>query len=101
MPTKISLLIENPARPEALELQVPELLARAGALPDLVRLESVKAWPEEDGTPTPAHRTLDLYFEDHDAASKAVGTSEAGTFFEVPAASEVTFTGLFSEVESD
>lgn len=101
MPTKITLIIDNPARPEAFELQVPELLARAGALPGLLRLESAKVWPKEDGTPTPAHRTLDLYFEDYDAASSVVGTTEAGTLFEALAASGVTFTGLFSEVESD
>lgn len=77
--TKITLIIDNPARLEAFELQVPELLARAGALPGLLRLESAKVWPKEDGTPTPAHRTLDLYFEDYDAASRAVGTTEAGT----------------------
>lgn len=101
MPTKITLIIDNPARPEAFELQVPELLARAGALPGLFRLESAKVWPKEDGTPPPAHRTLDLYFEDYDAASSAVGTTEAGTLFETLAASGVTFTGLFSEIESD
>jgi hypothetical protein len=100
MPTKITLIIDNPSRPEAFELQVPELLARAGALPGLIRLESAKVWPKEDGTPTPAYRTLDLYFIDYDAASRAVGTAEAGAFFQAISASDGTFTGLFSEVES-
>lgn len=101
MPTKITLIIDNPSRPEAFELQVPEILSRAGALPGLVRLESAKVWPKEDGTPTPAHRTLDLYFENYDTASRAVGTPEAGALFGAISAADGTFTGLFSEVDAN
>jgi hypothetical protein len=100
MQTKITLIINNPIAPEAFERQVPVLLGLAERLPSLLRLESAKVWPKEDGTPTPAHRTLDLYFEDYDSASRAVGTLEAGELFEKVSSAGGTFTGLFSEIES-
>jgi hypothetical protein len=56
--------------------------------------------PKEDGTPTPAHRTLDLYFEGYDMASRAVASPQAVSFFEQLGSSGVTFTGLFSQIES-
>lgn len=99
MQTKITLIINNPDQPEAFERHVPALLVLAEAVPGLVRVESAKVWPKEDGTATPAHRTLDLYFEDYDSASRAVGTAEAGAFFEKLAEAGGSFTGLFSKVE--
>jgi hypothetical protein len=38
-------------------------------------------WPKEDGSPTPAHRLIDLYFPDYDTASAAVAAPEAGALF--------------------
>jgi hypothetical protein len=70
------------------------------ASPGLQRLESAKVWPKEDGTPTPAYRTLELYFNDYDAASEAVKTPEAGAFF--PTIFELATGGvriLFADVE--
>jgi hypothetical protein len=99
MQTKITLIIDNPADPEAFEREFPELLADAKALPGQVRLESAKVWPHEDGTPTPAHRTLDIYFESYDAASHAVSVPETGAFFGKLDSMGGTFTGLFCEVE--
>jgi hypothetical protein len=66
----------------------------------LKRIETAKVWPKEDGTPTPAYRTIDLYFDDYKAASKAVTTSEAGAFF--PTIFELATGGvriLFSDIE--
>jgi hypothetical protein len=101
MQTKITLIIDNPAVPDDFERQLPAILDRADALPGLVRLESAKVWPKEDGTATPAYRTLDLYFEDYGSASDAVTTAAAATFFEALAkAGGSGFTGLFSEVEA-
>jgi hypothetical protein len=101
MQTKITLIIDNPAAPDEFEREMPAIFDRAGALPGLVRLESAKVWPKEDGTATPAYRTLDLYFEDYAAASDAVNTAEAAAFFEaLSRAGGSGFTGLFSEVES-
>jgi hypothetical protein len=61
--------------------------------------EAARLFPKEDGTATPAFRTLDPYFDDYPAASKAVTTPEAGAFFEKLNAMNSTFTGLLSEVE--
>jgi hypothetical protein len=99
MTTKITLVIDNPADPDAFEQAYEGLLDVAQSLAGLRRLESAKVWPKEDGTPTPAHRTLDLYFDSYDDASAAVQTPEAGAFFSRLSATGVTFTGLFSDVE--
>ena len=99
MTTKITLVIDNPTDPDAFERTYPELVEIAQTLPELRRLESAKVWPKEDGTPTPAHRTLDLYFDSYDDASAAVQTPEAGAFFSQLLGTGVTFTGLFSDIE--
>ena len=99
MTTKITLIIDNPADPAAFEQAYPALEEAAGALPQLRRLEAGKVWPKEDGTPTPAHRTLDLYFDSYDDASAAVAGEEGGAFFGQLGATGATFTGLFSDVE--
>ena len=75
-PTKISFIYSNPADPEAFEAAYPDQLALARKLPGLVRLEAAKVWPKEDGSPTPAHRILDLYFADYDAASAAAAEAD-------------------------
>lgn len=75
-PTKISFIYSNPADPDAFEAAYADQLALARKLPGLVRLEAAKVWPKEDGSPTPAHRILDLYFADYAAASAAA--AEAG-----------------------
>ena len=36
---------------------------------------------EDDGSPTPAYRVVDLYYPDYAAVSAAVTTPEAGAFF--------------------
>lgn len=75
-PTKITFIYSNPADPAAFEAAYPEQLALARKLPGLIRLQSSKVWPKEDGSPTPAYRLLDLYFADYAAASAAA--AEAG-----------------------
>lgn len=99
MPTKITLIIDNPADPAAFESQYAEIVALATQLPELRRVESAKVWPKEDGTPTPAHRTLDLYFDSYEDASAAVATPIAGEFFQRLVGSGSPFTGLFSDIE--
>ncbi|WP_454698413.1 EthD family reductase [Arthrobacter humicola] len=100
MQTKITLIINNPKTPESFEHHVPALLTLAKDLPELIRVESAKVWPKEDGTPTPAHRTLDLYFPNYESASRAVATPQAGAFFEKLSAAGGTFTGLFSKLDA-
>ena len=99
MPTKITLVIGNPADPAQFEQAYADLLATAKKLPELRRVESAKVWPKEDGTPIPAHRTLDLYFDDYAAASAATATPEAGALFQGLGATGVSITGLFSDIE--
>ena len=99
MQTKITLILDNPADTEAFEAEYPALAAVAAKLPGLRRLETAKVFPKEDGTPPPAHRTLDFYFDDYASASKAVGTPEAGELFGKLGAMNASFTGLFLEVE--
>ena len=80
MPTKITAIYENPKDPDAFEAGHREQLALAKKIPGVIRIESAKVWPKEDGSETPAYRVLDLYFTDYDAASKAVTTEEASAF---------------------
>ena len=81
MPTKIELIVNNLEDNAAFEAQIPSLLAKARALPGLQRLESGKVWPKEDGSPTPAFRSLTLWFASYDAASAATSSAEGGEFF--------------------
>lgn len=99
MPTKITFIIENPADPGEFEDAYPEIAALAKKLPALQRYESAKVWPKEDGTPTPAHRSLDLYFDSYEAASAAVATAVAGEFFQRLSGTGVPFMALFSDIE--
>ena len=99
MPTKITFIIDNPADPTAFEAAYAGVRAAAEAFPKLQRVESAKVWPKEDGTPIPAHRTLDLYFDDYAAASAATATPEAGALFQGLGATGVSITGLFSDIE--
>jgi uncharacterized protein (TIGR02118 family) len=80
MPTKITVIYDNPTDPAAFEAGYAEQLELAKKLPGLTRVESAKVWPKEDGTATPAYRLLDLYFVDYDSASAAVTTAEAAAF---------------------
>jgi hypothetical protein len=81
MTTLITVLYDNPQEPDVFEAGYPEQLSLARKLPGLIDLRSAKVWPKEDGTPTPAYRILDLSFADYEAASAAVTTAEAGSFF--------------------
>ena len=99
MPTKITLIIDKPADPEEFERVYTDVKLAAAKFPKLQRLESAKVWPKEDGTETPAYRTLDLYFETYDDASDAVTTPAAADLFGTLVKTEVPFKGLFSDIE--
>ena len=75
-PTKITFVYSNPADPDAFETAYADQVALARKLPGLIRLQTSKVLPKEDGSPTPAYRLLDLYFGDYAAASAAA--AEAG-----------------------
>ena len=100
MPTKVEIIIDNLESPEAFETALPDILDKARALPGVRSLESGRVWPKEDGTPTPAYRTLALLFDGYDEASAATATAEGGAFFgAVIGATGGTITGLFLDVE--
>jgi hypothetical protein len=99
MSTKITLIIDNPVDPEGFERVYADVKAAAARFPKVRRLESARVWPKEDGTATPAYRTLDLYFDSYDDASAAVATPVAAQVFGALAGAQVTFTGLFSDVD--
>ena len=81
MPTKITVVYDDPTDPAAFEAAYPEQVALAKALPGMTRFETSKVWPKEDGSPTPFYRMIDMYFADYDSASAAVTTPEAGALF--------------------
>ena len=99
--TKITVIYDNPMDPAAFEAAYEaEQLEAARKIPGHVRIETSKVWPKEDGSPTPAYRSIDLYYPDYDAASAAVTTPEAGAFFE--AMGRLSTGGvrvLFSDIE--
>lgn len=99
--TKITVIYDNPTDPEAFEAAyASEQLEAARRIPGYVRFEASKVWPKEDGSPTPAHRMIDLYYPDYDAASAAVATPEAGAFFQAMARlSTGGVRVLFSDIE--
>lgn len=82
MPTKITVIYDNPTDPAVFEAgYAAEQVALAKRIPGVQRIETSKVWPKEDGTPTPAYRMVDLYFSDYEAASAAVTTPEAADLF--------------------
>lgn len=102
MTTKITFIYDNPQSVEAFEAGYPDQLALAQKIPNVQRIETSRVWPKEDGSPTPAHRLVDLYFADYEAASQAVTTDEAGHLF--PAVFELATGGVrivFTEIEVD
>jgi uncharacterized protein (TIGR02118 family) len=80
MPTKITVIFDNPADPDTFEAGYPVQVALAKKMPGVERVDSAKVSPKEDGSATPAYRLLDLYFPSYQAASKAVTTEQAGAF---------------------
>jgi uncharacterized protein (TIGR02118 family) len=80
MPTKITVIYENPRSPTDFEAGYPDQLALARQVPGTKAIEISKVWPRQDGSAACAYRLLDMYFTDYDAASKAVTTEEAGAF---------------------
>ncbi|WP_433167134.1 hypothetical protein [Kribbella sp. CA-247076] len=100
MTTKITVIFDNPDSPDAFERAYPDLLERARKIPGVLRIETAKVWPKEDGSPTPAYRLIDFYLPDYATASAAVATPEAGEFF--PRAFELATGGaraVFAELE--
>lgn len=80
MAAKLTIIIDNPNDPDAFEAQYdsPASKALLGKIPNIQRVESAKVFPKEDGSPTPAYRTIDIYFPDYASACAALESPEAG-----------------------
>ncbi len=80
MATKLTIIVDNPNDPDAFEAHYESAAYREplGKIPDVQRVESAKVFPKEDGSPTPAYRTIDIYFSDYATACAALATPEAG-----------------------
>ncbi len=79
MATKLTIVIDNPNDPGAFEAHYnsPAGKELLGKIADVQRVESAKVFPKEDGSPTPAYRTIDIYFSDYATACSALATPEA------------------------
>jgi hypothetical protein len=100
MTTKVEIIIDNLEDTEAFEQALPDVLDKARALPGLRGLESSRVWPKDDGTPTPAFRTVVLTFDGYAEASDATSSPEGQAFFgAVVGATGGRITGLFLDVE--
>jgi hypothetical protein len=101
MATKVEIIIDNLETPDAFDAVLPDVLDKARAIPGVRSLESARVWPKEDGSPTPAFRTIALLFDGYDEASAGAATPEGGAFFgTLIEATGGKITGLFLDVES-
>jgi hypothetical protein len=82
MAVKLTIVIDNPTDPEAFEAyyESAEYKESLANLPSVDKVEAAKVFPKEDGSPTPAYRTIDLYFSDYDTACATLGSPAAGEF---------------------
>ena len=63
MSVKLTVVYDNPTDSEAFEQHYAVHVPLAQKIPHLRRAELAKVFPKEDGSPTPAYRTADLYFD--------------------------------------
>jgi hypothetical protein len=80
MAVKLTIIVDNPKDPDAFEayFNSPANKEKMGKVLDVQRVELAKVFPKEDGSATPAYRTIDIYFKDYDTACAALESPEAG-----------------------
>ena len=77
MTVKLTVVYDNPEDADAFEKSYGSThAALAAKLPGVQRVETAKVFPTEDGSPTPAYRTADLYFVDYATAVAALAGPE-------------------------
>ncbi|MBC5799496.1 MAG: EthD family reductase [Candidatus Eremiobacteraeota bacterium] len=77
MSVKLTVIYDNPADPRAFEEHYRSThVPLAGKVPGVRRAELAKVFPKEDGSPTPAYRVAELYFDEYGSAVAAIGTPE-------------------------
>jgi uncharacterized protein (TIGR02118 family) len=78
MAVKLTVVYDNPKDPDAFEKHYHSVhMPLAQKIPNVKRVELAKVFPKEDGSPTPAYRTADIYFDSYADACAAVATPEA------------------------
>jgi len=100
MTVKLTVVYDNPKDADAFEKHYGSThAALASKLPDVQRVETAKVFPTEDGSPTPAYRTADIYFVDYATAVAALATSEGQALaHDVDAISTGGYRMLLSQV---
>lgn len=80
MAVKLTIIVDNPKDPDAFEAYFNSAAnkEKMGKVPNVQRIESAKVFPKEDGSPTPAYRTIDIYFSDYKTACAALELPETG-----------------------
>ncbi len=74
---KLTVIYDNPADAEAFEKHYHGVhMPLAGKVNGVKRVELAKVFPKEDGSPTPAYRTADLYFDDYASACAVIASPE-------------------------
>jgi uncharacterized protein (TIGR02118 family) len=77
MSVKLTVVYDNPKDPAVFEQHYRDThIPLAGKIPNLKRAELAKVFPKEDGSPTPAYRVAELYFDDYDTACAAIASPE-------------------------
>jgi uncharacterized protein (TIGR02118 family) len=78
MTVKLTIVVDNPNDPDAFEglYNATANKERLGKIPNIQRVESAKVFPKEDGSPTPAYRTIELYFSDYATAVAALASPD-------------------------
>ncbi len=83
MTVKLTVVYDNPTDPAAFEAHYSTAHREiASKLPDVQKVEVAKVFPKEDGSPTPAYRTADIYFSDYATACAALATPEGGALIQ-------------------
>ncbi|HEY1727201.1 MAG TPA: EthD family reductase [Candidatus Baltobacteraceae bacterium] len=77
MAVKLTVVYDNPTDPETFEKHYHSVhVPLAQKIPNVKRVELAKVFPKEDGSPTPAYRTADVYFESYADACAAIASPE-------------------------
>jgi uncharacterized protein (TIGR02118 family) len=77
MTVKLTVIYDNPADPTAFEEHYSSVhVPLAGTIPGVRKAELAKVFPKEDGSPTPAYRVAELWFDDYQAAVDAINSEE-------------------------
>ena len=100
MPTKITLIIDNPSDLDAFEADGAAARRARRAAAQVRRLESAKVWPKEDGTrrrPTARSTSTSTPTTTPPRPSPAPRPVRSSALL---GATVATFTGLFSDIES-